>query len=311
MNANKVAFVEELLGRRMNSDELAYYEKFEGGNGFLFLDEKPREKRPIFLLYAACHGQLMKDYIQTYRADIAQKYYLVWVNVLSLVVRGLWAKEFEFPWIIAALFNHCEVMFYNPIGVDYGPYTDQNVLRYLNVGAKVLSYAGPHHGCWWVVCPVHGEQPVHACFDRGMSDADIYASIINGTFDPQFPKRFELQMAWLKGYQTGTDAGMADFIERNYRKCKLFFTYNHPSYNLIGYITDVLMGKLGYPMLGEDHAIALPSDRGLFADQFPETHYEWDFYKFEYPMRWQHGHGGIGWYKSVIADARQNWKKAG
>lgn len=309
MNSNQTQFIEGMLGRPMDASERAHYETFQGGLGYLFLDERPRDGKPILLLYAACHGQLMLDYIKTYRPEVAEKYYLVWVNVLSLVVRGLWKKEFDFPWCIPALFNHCSVLFYNPIGADYGPYTDQNVLRYLNHDAQVLSYAGPHHGCWWVVCPVHGEQPLYACFEKGMSDADIYASIVNGSFDPQFAKRFELQMAWLKGYQTGTDAGMADFIERNYRRVKLFFTYNHPTYNLIAWITDVLMAKLGFTALGEEHAIALPSDRGIFADQFPETHYEWDYYGFQYPRRFEHGHGGLKFYQSVITDARKNWKK--
>lgn len=308
MNENQISFIQSMMDRPMDTHELAHYVRYHGDdNGYLVIDERPRDGRKLMIFYTACNGRQLRDYIKTYRPEIYNEFYLVQLYTHSLVVSSIWNKEFEFPWIIPALFNRADVLVYNPVGANYQNYSDQVVLRYLKIEAKALSYSGQHAGCWWVITPLFGEDCVHDYFNDGLSEEDVWKKLNNGTFDPQFQKRFDVQMAWLKGNESGTDAGSESFIRDHYRECKMWMTLNHPSYNVVGHICDNLMEKIGFKSLGVDHALSLPSDRCMLSDQYPETHYEFDYYKFKYPMKYQNGHGGMPFFRKCISDAHGRW----
>lgn len=305
MNINQIAFIQSI----MPSADIPFYDKYHGeDHGWLVIDDRPRDGRKLMLFYTACNGRQLRDYIMTYRPEIYAEYYLVQVYVHSLVISGFWRKEFEFPELIAELIKNCDVFVYNPIGANYKYYSDQMVLRYLNIKATALSYSSQYAGCWWVICPLFGEDCVMSYFDHGMGVEDVWKKLNDGSFDPQFPIRFEKQMAWTKGHESGCDAGAEEFIRDHYKECKMWFTFNHPSYNVVGYICDNLMEKIGFKKLGAEHAISLPSERCIVADFFPETHYEFEYYGFKYPLRFPHGHGGMPFLKKCIEDARGRWQ---
>lgn len=290
---------------------LDHVNKYHGeDNGYFVLDERPREGREIMLFYTACNGRQIRDYIRTYRPEVYDRYYLVQIYTHSLAVSGIWRNELGgdvLPPIIPALFDAASVLIYNPVGANYKQYSDQNVLRYLNKSATALSYSGPHHGCWWVICPLFGEECVYWYFDKGFTTSQIWAKLNDGTFEPEFEKRFNLQMEWLKGHESGTDAGAYQFTLDHYRDCKLWMTLNHPSYNLVAHIADHLLQKLGFTPLGDDHTMSLDPMRCAVADHYPETHYEFEFYKFKYPIRYTGGHGGMPFFKKCIEDAHGRW----
>lgn len=311
MNSHQIEFIQSLMDHPMTAAELADFQKHHGDDQYLMLDDHPQAGRQIMLFYTGCNGRQLRDYIATYRPEVYDKYYLVQLYTQVLAVQGIWNKEFEFPWIIPALFNHCDVLIYNPIGANYREYSDQNVLRYLNHSAVALSYAGPHHGCWWAICPLFGEDCLWKYYRDGSTDDAIFTRFSNGSFDCEFPERFKLQMAWLKGHESGTDTAIGAFIEKYHRECKMWFTLNHPSYHVVGYICDTLLAKLGFALLGAEHAIGLPTNRCPLTDHYPETHYEFDYYKFRYPLRYPNGHGGMAFFQKLITDARARWVEKG
>ena len=49
----------------------------------------------------------------------------------------------------------------------------------------------------------------------------------------------------LKRREAYTDFGIADFIEKNYKKHKLFYTLNHPTNYLLNYMCEIILKKLG------------------------------------------------------------------
>lgn len=304
MNINQINFLQSVLP----GADVDFYSKYHGDDkGWLVIDDRPRDGRKLMLFYTSCNGRQLRDYIQTYRPEIYAEYYLVQIYTHSLAVTGVWRKEYGFPELIGKLFGVCDVLVYNPVGADYKEYSDQNVLRYLNLKATALSYSSQHAGCWWVICPLFGEECVYDYFNKGMGEQDVWNHLISGTFEPQFASRFVHQMAWLKGHESGTDAGSESFIRDHYKDCKMWFTLNHPSYNVVGYICDNLMEKIGFKSLGVDHAISLPPDRCMVADYYPETHYEFDYYGFKYPMKFTQGHGGMDFFKRCISDAHGRW----
>lgn len=309
MTPNQVEVMARLLGRSLSKDELTHYEKYYGEDrGYVVLDDRPEQNnRKNMLFYTACNGRMIRHYVKNHRPDIYSAYNLHQLYVHSLVILSTQDKVIDFPDIVPALFRNADVLFYNPIGAVYQQFSDQNVLRFLKLDAKALSYSGPNQGCWWVICPIFGEHGAWELFDQGLSNQQVWNKLQDGSFDPKFEERFKLQMAWMKGHDSGTDAGMFDFILNHYKRCKMFFTFNHPTYNLIACIADQCFTKLGYTPLGDEHSISLPSDSCMVADVYPESHYEFDYFKFEYPMKFDKGMGGFGWYKERITEARQRW----
>lgn len=304
MNINQIAFLQSVLP----GADAEFYKKYHGDDsGWLVIDDRPREGRKLMLFYTGCNGRQLRDYIKTYRPEIYAEYFLVQIYVHSLVISSIWKKEFPYPELITKLFNNADVLVYNPVGANYNEYSDQIVLRHLNLSAKALSYSSQHAGCWWVICPLFGEDCVHDYFDKGMGEEDVWQKLNDGTFDPKFAKRFDIQMAWLDGHEAGCDAGSESFIRDHYKDCKMWFTLNHPTYNVVAHICDNLMEKIGFKGLGVDHALTLQPDRCMLSDYYPETHYEFEYYKFKYPIRFTKGHGGMSFFRKCIKDARERW----
>ncbi len=63
-----------------------------------------------------------------------------------------------------------------------------------------------------------------------------------------------------------------------------------------------ILGKLGF--LSSETWAGVLTNHAAFHNHFPETHYEWDHFGFEYPRRWEREWGGPDrFYPDIIRKA--------
>jgi hypothetical protein len=100
-----------------------------------------------------------------------------------------------------------------------------------------------------------------------------------------------------------SDIGLSEFIARNFKTHKLFFTENHPTFSIVAWIGSRIMKLLGLVHEEEDHILLHSGDRLGTWNVWPETRYEFDHYGFQYPLRYANTQcwGGVEWYHGQIA----------
>ena len=109
---------------------------------------------------------------------------------------------------------------------------------------------------------VHDYFIVYACA-IGLSEEQCF-SLINR--DDLYPERVSIQLAnaslqKLRDRETGEniDITVSDFIERNYRRHKLFNQFNHPKREVFKYISETILSKIGIV----DYSVDLTGDSHL------------------------------------------------
>jgi len=311
LNDSQIEFVHRTLGRKTTQIELNYLHENHGPDaGFFELDPRPVEGRKHLVLYTACTGVQIRDYLQRHRPEVFGMYQITHIFAHALSLRSA-AVDFKLPEIVPAVFKIADAMIYNPVDAACAQLSDREIVRQVKPECKLASFGGPHQGCWWLICPFFGEEAVIHYLEAGFSAEAIWSKVLEEKFEPEFRRRFENNMAFLKGYQHGTDVRMTEFIADCYQKCKLFFTFNHPSCQLLAFVTDECLGQMGFERKGREHALTqVAADEKMVGEVYPETDYEWDYYGFEYPQRWSDRMGGIHFYHEVILGIEQRWKTA-
>lgn len=310
LNSFQAEFIQSTIGRKLTDPELAEYAELNSEIGCFGLENRPPNGRKTMILYTACTGYQVRAYLQDFRPEIYEEYDIQHILIHALALR-CGKPGYVVPELIPALFKTADFVLWNPLGGMIEPLSNQYLNRLTKPDCKLVSYAGPHQGCWWVICQLFGEQSVRRYLDNGLSADDIWGLFKAGTFDPGFEERLKMDMMFQKGYQHGTDSEIYEFIRDNYRRCKMFFTFNHATCHLIACAVDGCLGRAGYERLGLEHAVSVvPADHFMVGHIYPETHYEWDHYKFEYPMRWQQtALGGIEFYKDLITLIEKKWRE--
>ncbi len=118
--------------------------------------------------------------------------------------------------------------------------------------------------------------------------------------DCQFEKRFKHDAARMFERETSSDLLATRFVIDNFKRQKMFFTPNHPTMAVIGFMVDQFLNRLGHPLMGEEHALSLPLMTDVGENHYPETDYEFNHYGFQYPMRYADNMGGRKFYHSEI-----------
>lgn len=301
--------IQNFIGRDITAGEEVYFsENCNPDTGFFEIDPRPNPGRMNLVFYTACTGVQMRDYIRKHRPEVHEQYQLHHVMAHSLSLRCA-VEGHKFREIVSAIFRNADAMIYNPVDAGYEGLSDRDVIRQVRPDCKLASFGGPHHGCWWVICPFFGEEPVFRLFDRGATNEQVWELITTKTFNPCFEERWREQMAFMKGYQHATDVRLTDFIQDEHRKCKMFFTFNHPTCHVLAFCADECLAEFGFERKGREHAISVvPADDMMVGEVYPETDYEWEYYKLEYPQRWVGRMGGIEFYRTVLPDVRNRWK---
>jgi hypothetical protein len=308
LNSSQLEFIDRTLGRKLTNEEVTYLHGNHGPDiGFIDFDERPTENRKQLVLYTACTGVQIRHYLKQHRPEVFNEYQITHVIAHGLSLRSA-EPGFKLHDIVPAMFKIADALIYNPVDAAHEGLSHVTILRSLKPECKTASFGGPHHGCWWLICPFFGEEPVWAYLDQGLTPDQIWGKVQDKSFDPLFKDRFTQQMAFMKGYQHATDVRLTEFISQNYKKCKLFFTFNHPSCHVLAFLTDECLGQMGFARLGQDHAVyQVAADEKMVGDVYPETDFEWQYYGLEYPQRWADRMGGLQFYRERIDEIHKKW----
>jgi hypothetical protein len=310
LTSYQVADLEGILGHSLSAAELAHYNSQHSDEyGYFLMDPRPRGNRKLLLLWSGCWGRAILHYMQHYRQELLEIYSPLIVIDYGLVLSVTRDHKFPLPELVRDAWAAADAVIFSPIGACYGELSSEFLLRFVKPECKTASFTGPSQGCWWPICPLVGEHGAHALMAQGLSDDQIWQRFAVGTFDSKFEVRFAEQRAWLKGKQSFGSVRLSEFLERHYLNHKLFFTFNHPTYPVTTFCAESCFGILGEATKPEEFVLSLPIDAYMVGDIMPETHYEWDYYKFTYPMRYTSTWGGVEpYYRRLITEARTRWK---
>lgn len=269
-----------------------------GREGYLLADERYGGRfndKPILLFYTSCHADQLTAYLRIHRPDIMEKFQLVVLYTHRLLLhRGKFNLQ-----LVHAIFAKAHTIVTNPMNPKFEELSTIPLLA--QTKAAVVQFVPPCFAAFWPVVEYFGEQPVAYAMLKGQCIADIQTDFLDGKLECKFTERYMHQIARLKEREKACDVRIADFINTHLKTHKLFFTGNHPTFTLITHIMERCLEKLGYDSRGLDWTLSVGVNEAKFADHFPETKYEWDYYGFEYPIRWPEDRGGNKFYLDAIS----------
>lgn len=263
------------------------------GEPVLWFDEDFQAHKQNCCLYTSCHALPLRTYLAT-QEKFKAKFNVNIILVHRLLLTGL--NQIKSP-LILAIFRNTSLILSNPF---IGQYEPMNLNHFPVTTGTSFTYVPPNNAALWPVVEHFGERGVVELLAQNISPAQVWRMMEDGRFNPRFDIRWPAQIQRLKDREKSCDIGISGFCERNLRKCKLWFTENHPTYNLIAYIGSQFCRLAGFDPQSEAECAALnPAQCGEW-NASPETRYEFGYYGFEYPMSFQNSLGGLPYYKTLI-----------
>jgi hypothetical protein len=246
------------------------------------------------LLHTACQAYHLRHYLKKHEKfykDFNIHITLVHVMLLKGMCRTM-------PELMKVFLSRPDLVITNKLLGEYEPL---DISNYRGPDyRRVIKFAPPTCNALWPVAVHWGNKSIDEDLAKGKSRKQILAEFDAGTFNPCFEWRWDWQMARLRTREQDCEIQFADFCERNVSKVKLWFTENHPSHNLMAFIGSEFLRLAGYDHDTEEAILALPSDELGTWNAHPETKYEWEYYKMQYPMKYQDVDGGLEFYRELI-----------
>ncbi len=264
---------------------------------WLITEPNPGPRRRNLLIYSSCHAWGILRYLNQHRPDIRAQY-----NVSAILIH-LAAEDpgaRNSPEFIRAV-HEADFLLHHPLATEKweGMRPDEIGLKNSCVAVTMES---PQASCFWPVVhgPLLGELPVRTLLGKGAEETEIIRLFDSGEMKCYFADRFTSDMARMRERDARSDLKAAEFIANHFRNTKMFFTENHPTMPVLGWMTDQFLARLGHPSQGEEAALALPLDTMEGWNHFPETEYEWEHYGLDYPRKYESYMGGKDHYHRII-----------
>lgn len=258
-------------------------------------EPNPHPSRPTLCVYSSCHAWIIAPYLTHCRPEIRALYNL------EIIVIHL-AREQATPAQLGAILERSDFILGHPLRdskwFGWRP-RDFN----LKANSILIEMESPQASCFFPVVQgaAEGELPVTRALECGDTEAEILTSFDQGQLGFWFDSRYYSDMTRMREREQGAHLKCADFIAAHHRTHKMFYTHNHPTMHVIGYMVDQFLGLIGHPVLGEAHALSLDPALGQGGqNHFPETEAEWAHYGFTYPAYWKHAMGGAAFYREQI-----------
>lgn len=297
MSRNAKEIYRRFLGREPDGKELDDLLTVGlGPLGYLWTDDRcngeVRVDKPILLFYTSCHAEQMVVYLKQYRPDILDKFqWLVLYTHRLLLHRGKFNLD-----LIHAIFAQAHTIITNPMNPRFEELSTIPLLA--KATGAVAKFVPPSVTAFWPVVEHFGEEPVARAMLAGFTADQIIAQFDSGTLGCCFGSRYEHQINRLRKREEDCHATLSGFIDTHHREHKLFFTSNHPTFPVIGHLMEGCLRHLGYAAGPEP--LSLPMNAANFSHHFPETNYEWEYFRFRYPMRFPKDRGGSEFYRNAI-----------
>lgn len=270
------------------------------------------DDKPVLLIYASCHGRTLAEYFRT-RPDILSAYNIIRLetSVMLPVIRNRTDTNLHNRKAIVDTFQMADIVVTYNMGARHGSLALDVVGKHIKPDAKVITFVAPNVSCFCAFG--HGYTsniPVMDALDKGRSPEQVWADFKNGNFDPMFQLRWRLELGRLLDKEGYHDIGLVQFIMRNYRKAKLWLAPSHPSMIPMAFVGNEVCARLGLAPEPESKILSMDYMLGAIRGQ-PETKYEFDYFKFEYPMRHESDAGGLDYYRTVFDSMVEHWRGGG
>lgn len=292
------------LGRNPNEKERSDLSSLGlGHDGYLWHDERTLQNfdqnKPILLMYTSCHAEQFMAYLRAHRPEIIQEHYVFVLFTHRLLLhRGSFNID-----LIHAIFNRADLLITNPMNVKFEELSTIPLLPHRKTGCKTVTFVPPSVAAFWPVAEYFGEEPVADAMLQGVLVDETVQRFLDGKLECLFDYRYKSQMERLKLRERDCNVGISAFIDANLKAHKLFFTSNHPTFHLVAYMMEEMLGYLGF-FPKPDAWQQVPTNGADFHNHFPETAYEWNHFGFQYPRRWEKEWGGPNkFYPDVIRKA--------
>lgn len=267
----------------------------------------PDPSRPSLLVYSSCHTHGILRYLNEHRPDIRARY-----NVSAVVIHLAFeaGESARTDPRFCEAFHTADFLINHPLAADKwaGWRADEIGLK---GSCLSLTMESPQMSCFWPFLHRSVEGPVVTLLERGLRIPEIQRTFDRGDMDMQFAERYAVALSRSRARDAQADLKGADFVDAHKATTKMFFTENHPTMPVLGYMVDQFLHHLGHPLLGAGHALSLPLVTDAGDSHYPETRYEWAHYGFNYRREYQRNMGGPHFYHRHIQAIADEWMARG
>lgn len=295
-----------LLNEKPTEVEIDHAVEFWGpagrDGGYYWPDERvlgPFAANKFLLLYSSCHCEQILTYLKRYRQDVLAEY-----NVHVLMTHRLQldpvATNNRLTW---SCFKNADLIIWTRLPEKFGAFSTVQLEKHCKPSCKTVDFTPPTFASFWPVAEFFGEEAVQEYMLAGKTADEMVELFKAGHFDCHFRSRWPEQCQALEYRERNREVKILEYMKRHFRTHKMLFTTNHPGGHLVGWIVDESLGRLGFKQLGEEHTLLeVPTSlHGFGEHHFPETDYEFSFYKFIYPKQFTSWGGGPEqYYENLI-----------
>lgn len=262
------------------------------------IDDRHSKRVPRILLYSSCVAEQVGKYLREY-PPVADHFAVDVLQIHKLESAGVTNLHG-----FRDLFGAADFIFTNKFSTRWQSLDIASVTEFATRAQTIKTWVPPNFRAFWPAVQYDVEVGVDAMLKEECTVDDILFLFKTKQFDPLFEAMWNDQITRLKALEAGRDIQLSEFVERNHRAVKLWFTSNHPTWHIIAWIGSRICSLLGVEAETEAQCLAHRHDYSGTWNVWPETFYEFDFYKFEYPMRYRTTAqwGGLEWYWKQITE---------
>lgn len=272
----------------------------------IWRDPEAQLGRKQMLVFTNCTGRALCDYLRRNK-EFRAAYNVEALETGPIQLALSDGKPVFQLGSIVRLFEACDVLVTNNMGPRHREMALENIRPLLRGGARTITFVAPNFSCLWPIAyGFSGTLGAEALFDKGATVDDVWAKLKDGSFDPLFDIRYRLEMGKLSDKGAYHDVDIARFIAANLRKVKLFTAGSHPTQHVVAHIGSEILRLLGMPYQGEAEILQLDAMEGTMAG-WPETDYEWNHFKFAYPIKNNAKFDET--YREILDNAYGWWKR--
>lgn len=221
------------------------------------------------------------------------------------------------------IIKQADIFVYQPIDKKHGIYStdtsvENNIMSYLPLNCKKISFPYIYNSSLWILVPpatIDGyignysdmdkyinREPIEKLKAKGCSIDEILKMYSNGEIDFDHKNRFINSIDILKKKEEICDVKVAEFIEKNIKKHKLFLTQNHPTTCVFVHCVNQILSILGYDHKYDE--FAYPINVSNLPEEWPYTSYDIKYWNFEYDI----GNVNNNWYVDHIKNIYNNYQ---
>lgn len=201
------------------------------------------------------------------------------------------------------ILQKADIFIYQPIDKKHNIYStdktvENNILTHLRSDCIKISYPYIYHSSLWIfLLPSFADgfianysqinhyvntEPITKLKNKGYSLNKVLQMYRDGKIDFEFNNRYEISIKILKEKESICDVKVSDFIEKNIRKRKLFFTQNHPTTCVFIHCVNQILSILGYNVKYDTNNFK--ENICDFVGEWPHTSYDNKFWDFQYKI---------------------------